>query len=96
MSKLKRLFVGLLQEFSRCNSILIISLLEVSAFKTALHHIFPKFLFLNTEKLHFLYNNFIAYKAIIELRTSQLCFGCTQVHCHACIKSSRMYDQLMF
>ena len=51
---------------------------------------------LNTEKLHFLYNNFIAYKAIIELRTSQLCFGCTQVHCHACIKSSRMYDQLMF
>ena len=48
------------------------------------------------EKLHFLYNNFIAYKEIIELRTSQLCFRCTQVHCHACIKASRMYDQLMF
>ena len=49
-----------------------------------------------TEKLHFLYNNFIAYEAIIELRTSQFCLRCTQVHCHACIKASRMYDQLMF
>ena len=43
IGKLKRLFVGRLYKFSRCNSILI-SLLKVSAFKTALHHIFPKFL----------------------------------------------------